>query len=216
MIEVVLADDHPPLRAGIRQTLDREQDIRVVGEAGSGPELFTVLAQRSAPTVLLLDIRMPDFDIIEALPRLKLRYPGMRILIVTAHDDRTYISQLLDIGVDGYLIKDEGMGAYVRAVRDVADGRTYFSQRVIGAAVEALEDQASPSPKELQVLALVAQDATSAEIAERLYISPRTVDTHVRRACQKLGVKSRAAAVARAIELGLITTSGMGSGGPRG
>lgn len=205
MITVLIADDHPPLREGIKQRLERQDDIRVVGEAGTGPELFVLLNDASrSPDVLLLDIRMPEFDILKAIPKIRTRHPKTGILIVSAYDDHTHVNQLLDADVDGYLIKSEDMSTYVRAIRDVAAGRTHFSQRVFGLA-RATADLTRLSVREMEVLTFVARDATTQEIGASLGISPRTVETHIKRACQKLGVNSRAAAAAKAVQLGYIS-----------
>jgi DNA-binding NarL/FixJ family response regulator len=203
MIRVVIADDHPPLREGIKQRLEAQPDIQVVGEAGSGPELFAVLSQSPPPKVLVLDIQMPDFDLEKAISELQAQYPTMRILIVSAYDDKRHINQVMDAGVSGYVVKQEDMGIYVTAIREIAAGRTYFSQRVVGIALNTTE-LPSPSPRELEVLGLVARDATTDDIAYRLGISPRTVETHVKRVCRKLGVNTRAAAVGKAVQLGYI------------
>lgn len=205
MITVIIADDHPPLREGIKQRLERQTDIRVVGEAGTGPELFSLLHDTShSPDVLLLDIRMPDFDILQAIPEIRSRCPRTGILIVSAYDDPTHVNQLMDADVDGYLIKSEDMGTYVRAIRDVAAGKTHFSQHIFGVA-RTTADIARLSPRELEVLTFVARDATTHEIGLRLGISSRTVETHIKRTCQKLGVNSRAAAAAKAVQLGYIS-----------
>jgi two-component system, NarL family, response regulator NreC len=204
MIDVMIADDHPAFREGIRPRLDRQQDIRIVREASDGPELFALLSENPPPDVLLLDISMPGFEVLRAIPRLRVRYPQMKILIVTAHDDEARIRQLIDAGVDGYLIKDEDMDTYVRAVRDVAAGKKYFSQRTFEVAIDSA-NSSMPSPRELEILALVAQDVTTDEIARRLLISSSTVNTHIARVFRKLGVNSRAAAVAKVVQLGYIT-----------
>jgi DNA-binding NarL/FixJ family response regulator len=204
MIDVMIADDHPVFHEGIRPRLDRQEDIRVVGEASDGPTLFAVLSENPPPDVLMLDISMPRFEILQAIPKLRVRHPRMKILIVTAHDDEAWIRRMIDAGVDGYLIKDEDPDIFVRAVRDVAAGKKYFSQRTFEVAIDSA-DSTVPSARELEILALAAQDITTAEIAKRLLISSSTVNTHFARVYRKLGVGSRTAAVARAVQLGYIT-----------
>ena len=204
MISVAIADDHPPLREGIKQRLERQPDIRVIGEAGTGRELFAMLSEEPPPNVLVLDIRMPDFEILPAIPKIRTLCPKMGILIVTAHDDPTHINQVINAEVDGYVVKQEDMSIYATAIREIAAGRTYFSQRVVGVALDNAEIP-TPSPRELEVLTLVAKDATTDDIAQRLGISPRTVETHVKRACRKLGVSTRAGAVGKAVQLGYIS-----------
>jgi DNA-binding NarL/FixJ family response regulator len=201
VIKVVVADDHPPLREGVKQALNCAQDIHVVAEAGTGPELQAAL--RSHPDVLLLDISMPQFDVFQELPRLRSEYPELKIVIVTAHDHASFVQRLLK-DVHGYLLKEEGMDAYVRAVHAVRGGNSYFSDRVLTAA---LNSQESPklTPRELNVLALAAQGLKTAEIAARLFISPRTVETHIENAGMKLGASNRTEAVAKALDLNLIS-----------
>jgi DNA-binding NarL/FixJ family response regulator len=201
MIRVVVADDHPPIREGVKQALDREPDIRVVGEAGSGPELETAL--RRTPDVLLLDIRMPEFDALAQVPDLRMRYPEMKIIIVTAYESEVFAQRLMG-DVHGYLLKAEGMDAYAKAVQVVTQGRKFFSDRALDLAFNSPEVP-KLSPRELEVLKLAAQGLRTTEIAERLFISSRTVETHVDNANDKLGVRNRTAAVAKAIELGLIS-----------
>lgn len=204
MIRVVIADDHPPLREGIKQRLEQQPNVQVVGEAGTGPELYAVLSQEPPPDVLVLDIQMPDFEARQAIPEFKARYPKMGILIVTAYGDPRNITQMMDAEVDGYLVKQEDMGTYVRAIREIAAGRTHYSQSVFNVTREYAGITA-PSSRELEVLALVTKGATTNEIALQLGISARTVETHLKRVYQKLGVNNRAAAVAKAVQLGHLT-----------
>lgn len=207
MISVVMADDHPPFRVGLRQTLEQAPDIRVVEEAGNGPELFAALRKNPSADVLLLDIEMPGFKVYEAVSQLRAGYPRLKIMIVTVYDDRRYIHRLIDLGVKGYMLKDESLSTYARAIREVGSGGMYFSPRV--AAVALAENGRSPiilSPREAEVLSLAATGLTSVAIGARLGISAKTADTHAERACAKLGVSNRTAAVGRAVELGLIST----------
>lgn len=207
MIDVVMADDHPPFRVGLRQTLGETQDIRVVAEAGDGPELFATLRQHPSADILLLDIEMPNFKVYDAVRQLGAEYPRLKIIIVTVYDDRRYIYRLIEMGVKGYMLKDENLSTYARAIREVANGGVYFSPRV--AAVALTDDGRKPiilSPREFEVMKLAAIGLTSVAIGVQLGISSKTVDTHAERAYGKLGVNNRTAAVGRAVELGLIST----------
>jgi DNA-binding NarL/FixJ family response regulator len=217
VINVVLADDHPPFRLGLRQTLEAAPGIRVVGEAGDGSELFAVLRKTLEANILLLDIEMPGFRVYEAVSRLRSEYPRLRVIIVTVYDDRRYIHRLIDLGVRGYMLKDESLSTYSRAIRAVANNGMYFSPRV--ASVALTEDGRNPiilSPREAEVLRLAASGLTSVAIGAQLGISAKTADTHAERACHKLGVSSRTAAVGRAVELGLISTRPEEDGEDRG
>jgi len=207
VISVVLADDHPPFRVGLRQTLAETPDIRVVGEAGNGSELFAVLRRNPLADVLLLDIEMPGLKVYDAVRMLQREYAQLKTIIVTAYDERRRIHRLIDLAVKGYMLKDESLNTYAHAIRQVAGGGMYFSARV---ATVALADDGRQaiilSPREAEVLQLAATGLTSVAIGARLSISSKTVDTHAERACRKLGVSNRTAAVGRAIELGMITT----------
>jgi DNA-binding NarL/FixJ family response regulator len=206
VIKVIIADDHPPFRVGIRQTLEQAQDIRVLAEASDGPELSATLSRNPSTDVLLLDIEMPGFKVNDAVRLMGTQYPHLKVLIVTAYDERRRIMRLIDLGVKGFMLKEEPLNMYAHAIREIANGRTYFSAR---AAHVALTENGRGailfSPREFEVLTLAAEGLSSPAIGMRLGISSKTVDTHVERACRKLGAKNRTTAVVRAIELGLIT-----------
>ena len=206
MIKVIIADDHPPFRVGIKQTLEQARDVRVLAEASDGPELFAMLSRNPSTDVLLLDIEMPDFKVYDAVCQMGTQYPHLKVLIVTAYDERRRILRLIELGVKGFMLKDEPLNMYAHAIREIASGRTYFSARVAHVALtENGRGAIFFSPREFEVLALAANGLSSPEIGMQLGISPKTVDTHVERACRKLGAKNRTTAVIRAIELGLIT-----------
>jgi DNA-binding NarL/FixJ family response regulator len=217
MIEVIIVDDHPPVRAGIRQELEKTRDIRVVGEANDGTEMFSALRRNPSTDVLLLDVEMDGFKIYDAVQQLKQHYPHLKILIVSAYDDRKRILKLVELGVKGYMLKDEPIRMYAHAIREIAEGRSYFSSQVAHVALtENGQDTIVLAPREFEVISLAARGLTSPAIGMRLGISPKTVDTHAERACGKLGANNRTTAVLRAIELGLITTSareGVNNGG---
>ena len=205
MIRILIADDHPSHRAGIVAKLNHEPDMRVVGEAGAGPDLFDKLAKMETPDIVLLDIQMPEFNVLESVPRLRSTYPAMKILIVTGFADRGDICELLDMGVEGYLLKGEHLKIYPVAIRDIAAGKHFFSQCVTD--IWLAERNRKPvrlSRREAEVLQLVSDGVTSGEIGRQLSISAKTVDTHVERICHKLDVSNRPGVVARGYELGLI------------
>jgi DNA-binding NarL/FixJ family response regulator len=205
---VAVIDDHPAMRLGIIAALKNVPDIQVVGEAGSGPELETLL-EETVPNVLLLDISMPDFDVFLAVPRMQKQHPQMRIVIVTIHADETHVCRLIELGVDGYLVKEEPLPEYVKAIQTVVTGGTYFSQSIIPIAFGLNTRTSTPSltPRELEVLSLLATGAKTDAIGEELYITPRTVTTHISNIYSKLAVNNRTAAVRKALELGLISVS---------
>ena len=206
MLTVAVIDDHPATRLGIIAALKKVPDIEVVGEAGSGPELGALL-EEGVPEVLLLDINMPEFEIFEVVPRIQKQHPEMRIIIVTIHEDEKHVCGLVELGVDGYLIKEEPMTEYIKAIRAVSSGGTYFSQRVVPIMWGLNSNGSTPTltPRELEVLELMATGAKADAIAEELFITPRTVTTHATNIYRKLGATNRAAAVRQAIKYGLIS-----------
>jgi DNA-binding NarL/FixJ family response regulator len=206
LIRVIVVDDHPPFRVGIKGTLAKASDIQVVGEANNGREMFSILGRNQATDVVLLDIEMPDFKIYDAVAQIQAEYPQLKILIVSGYDDRGRILRLIQLGVRGYMLKDEPLNMYAYAIREVAGGRTYFSSQVAHVALtENGRDAIVLTPREHEVLSLVALGEPSPAIGLKLGISPKTVDTHVERACRKLGANNRTTAVLRARELELIT-----------
>ena len=206
MIEVIVVDDHPPFRVGIKETLGKAPDIRVVGEANNGHEMFMVLRQNRSAGVVLLDIEMPGFKVYDAIQQLKAEYPSLKILIVSGYDDRGRILRLVRLGVRGYMLKDEPLHMYAHAIREVAGGRTYFSSQVAHVALtENGKDAILLTAREHEVMTLAALGLPSTAIGMQLGIAPKTVDTYVERACRKLGASNRMTAVLRALELELIT-----------
>jgi DNA-binding NarL/FixJ family response regulator len=200
MITVAIADDHPLAREGIKQALSRDPEIRVIGEAKSGSDLEAAL--EPVPDVLILDVHMPDFRADTDIPRLQNRYPGMKIVIVTASDNGALVQRLMD-SVQGYLLKSDDVDVYVSVVREVCRGRKSFSKLALDLAINTPKIP-DLSERELEVLSLAARGLKSPEIARQLYLSERTVASHLANAGQKLGVCGRTAAVAKAVELGLV------------
>jgi len=207
-IRVVLADDHPVVRGGIRIMLEAHGDIEVVGEAHNGEEAIT-LVREIMPDVLLLDMEMPKKSGLEVAR--DLARAATRILALSAHDDEEYIFGLLDAGASGYLTKDEAPDMIVDAVRGVAAGEDeWISARVAEKMIrrrryELEKQSADLSPREAEVLTLVGRGLTNPQIAETLFISEGTVKNHVSRVYEKLGLRTRAEAVAWAWEHGLVT-----------
>ena len=207
MIRVAIADDHPTVREGIRRALQRDADIRVIAEAHDGRELTALLEEKAPLDILLLDISMPHFNIFQAAPEFRRQYPEMKILVVSGYDDRGMVRQVLEMGVDGYLVKDEKPETFPRAIHEVYDRRPFFSQ---GIMLFVASNEAPPpelSDRQKEILILAAQDMASTQIANQLGLTENSVNTHLRRAKEKLGVSTRVAAVAKAVRLGLIDIS---------
>ncbi len=207
-IRVLLADDHPVVREGLRGMLASEPDIEVVGEAGSGPEAVA-LAGRLRPDVVLMDLRMPGGDGVDATRQLA----GTTVVVLTTYDSDADILRAVEAGAAGYLLKDTPRAALADSVRAAARGETVLTPAVAGRLLGRMRaDRAEPADRltarETEVLALVARGLTNAAIARRLSLSEATVKTHLLRACGKLGVSGRTAAVTRAIETGALPAPG--------
>jgi DNA-binding NarL/FixJ family response regulator len=212
MIHVVLADDHPVVRAGVKTMLERESDLHVVGEIGDGTQVES-LTRYWQPDVLVLDVNMPGLDPVATTRRLREQHPRLHILVLTAYDDDAYVTGLLSAGATGYLLKEEALDTLVAAIRAVARGESWLSQRIAGrlarkAVAPARAAEAEPlTPREREVLRLLALGLSNDEIAERLFITKRTVQNHVSAIYGKLGLDSRAEAVLYAIRHGIVDVS---------
>ena len=209
MIRVLLADDHPVVRAGLRGMLAAEPGIEVAGEAASGPEAVAQ-ARAGAYDVILMDLRMPGGDGVIATEQIIASSPGARILILTTYETDADILRAVEAGATGYLLKDATPAELADAVRAAARGETVLAPSVAGRLVTHVRrpPRESLSARETEVLALVAWGRTNAEIGRALYISEATVKTHLLRAFGKLGVSGRTAAVTTAIERGLLPPPG--------
>ena len=208
-VTVLIADDHPVVREGLRGMLSAEPAITVVGEAGSGDEAV-VMARLNRPDVVLMDLRMPHGDGVEATAGILAAVPGTRIVVLTTYDTDADIVRAVEAGATGYLLKDTPRQDLVDAVRAAARGETVLGPAVAGRLVSRLRRPAAEplSARETEVLTLVARGQTNAEIGRALHISEATVKTHLLRAFAKLGVSDRTAAVTTAIEHGMLPAPG--------
>lgn len=202
---VLLVDDHPVVREGLRGMIDAEPDLTVVGEAGSGREAVA-LAAALRPNVILMDLRMPDGDGVGTTERILADLPQTRIVIVTTYESDADILRAVEAGAAGYLLKDASRAELAAAVRDAAAGKTVLAPAVAGRLMGLMRAPAPTTltPREIEVLALVAQGHTNSEIGKALHISEATVKTHLLRVFGKLDVSDRTAAVTTAMSLGLL------------
>ncbi|WP_392749031.1 response regulator [Streptomyces sp. LN590] len=204
---VVLADDHLVVRAGMRLLLAQDPAFRIVAESATIPDTLDAV-RRTRPRVLVLDLTMAGQSSLPMIPELLTVSPGTRILVLTMQEDPAFAREALRTGAAGYLLKEAAAEELRAAVHQVAGGATYV-QPVLGArlAVEAPGpvDQESLTPREAEVLSLLALGHTNQEIAQRLYVSVRTVETHRARIRDKLGKDTRAELIAAARERGLVT-----------
>ena len=205
MIRILLVDDHPVVRHGLRGMLDAEADLTVIGEASSGPEGLSVAAAER-PDIVLMDLRMPDGDGVSATEQILARVPGVRVMVLTTYESDRDILRAIEAGACGYLLKDASPAELADAVRAAHRGETVLAPSVASTLVRQVRKPAPPalSAREAEVLRLVARGLTNADIGKRLFISEATVKTHLLRVFNKLDVADRTAAVTTAMRHGLL------------
>jgi DNA-binding NarL/FixJ family response regulator len=216
---IVLADDHPVVRKGLRALLESETDLRVIGEAVDGLNAVE-LTERLVPDVLLVDVIMPGITGLEAVRQVKQRVPQVRSVVFSMHASEAYINEAFKNGACGYVLKGADSDEMVTAVRTVSEGRRYLSplvsQQVIEAYLERAHEFTPREPfdeltaREREVLQLVAEGQTNGEVADRLCISPRTVEIHRAHVMRKLNLKTSSDLVRFAIRKGLIPLEPVG------
>jgi len=200
-ITVMIVDDHVLLREGLKQILDLEEDIDVVAQAGDGEEAVAK-ALKHRVDVILLDINMPKMNGIETLRRFKDLGITSKTIMLTIHDDREYLCETIKIGANGYILKDSDADSLIKAIRDVKDGKTYIQPSVASMLIEELNSKEKETngdllkiealtKREYEVLTLVAEGLNNREIAERLFISEKTVKNHVSNIFKKIDVNDR-------------------------
>lgn len=208
-IRVVLCDDHPIVRAGLRQVIEQQPDLELVAEAATVAEV-TALVDSLDPGVVVMDLSLPDGSGINATRLVREAHPGTAVVVLTVHDDLSYLRQAFGAGAAGYVVKDAADTELVAAIRAVAAGGSYVHPR-LGAALARSEPSGAVggpggdlSERETQVIQLIAMGLTNGEIADRLHVSVRTVESHRAHIYQKLGTRSRAELVMIAREAGLL------------
>ena len=214
-VRVLVADDHPVVRAGLRALLSAEPGLAVIAEAGSGEETV-VAARQHQPDVVLMDLRMPGAGGLAAIRQLSADLPRIRVLVLTTYDSDADILPAVEAGAAGYLLKDTPRDTLVGAIFAAARGETVLAPSVAGRLVHRLRSAPGETPagretlsaRETEVLALAGRGLTNAQIGRELFVSEATVKTHLLRAYAKLGVSGRTAAVTRAMELGVLPSPG--------
>jgi len=209
-IRVLIADDHSLVRQGLRRYLDMAEDIDVVGEASNGEEAIAMV-EKEQPDIVLLDIRMPGVDGLEAARMIRERYPKVGAIMLTAYDDRQFVVEAVRAGARGYVLKARDAEHLIQTVRLVAGGNMVIDPQLVVALAEELSQAKERDRKaetltarEIEVLQLLAFGHTNRDIAEKLFISPDTVKTHLEHIFEKLGASDRTAAVAEALRRRLI------------
>ncbi len=211
-IQILIADDHGVVRAGLRALLNAEPDLEVVGEAACGEEAVRFAVQRK-PDVVLMDISMPALDGIEATRRLAEQAPQVRVLLLTVHEDAALLREAIRAGASGYVIKRAVESELINAVRASAAGDLYVHPSMTRSLLDDTEPApanggalAHLTPREIEVLRLIAEGYTNTQIAEVLHLSPRTIETHRANIRAKLHLDSRADLVRFAARHGLLNT----------
>jgi len=210
-IRVLLADNHALVRAGVRAILQTLEGIEVVAQAGDGHEALRLI-EKHQPDVVLMDIAMPELNGLEATAQVTKEWPNVRVIILSMHANEEYALQALRAGAVGYVLKDSDTGELERAIRAVVRDETYFSPKVskhlvadyvrrVGGESSSLEQL---TPRQREILQLIAQGFSTKEIASRLYISVKTVETHRAQLMERLNIHNVAGLVRCAIRMGLV------------
>lgn len=207
MITLLLVDDHPVVRDGLRGMFDADPRFEVIGEAGDGSDAIGA-AERLQPDVILMDLRMPRTDGVTAIRELAKRGIASRVLVLTTYDTDSDVLPAIEAGATGYLLKDTPRDELFRAVEAAARGTSTLSPAVATRILDQMRqpDEGTLSQRETEVLDLIAKGSTNREAAKQLFISEATVKTHLLHAYAKLGVNDRAAAVAVAFSRGYLKT----------
>jgi len=218
---LIVVDDHDFVREGIKFMLSDERDLRVVGEAANGREALK-LCRRVHPELVLMDVRMPEMDGLTATREIKQQFPDISVLVLTMHENQDYLLEAIRAGAAGYVLKDAPQRELATAIRKVLEGETTLNRQLATRLLRQLADEAQEpaevppeplrarlpqplTPRELEVLELLAQGKTNRDIAEDFVISVGTVKNHVEHLIAKLEVSDRTQAVVRALRLGLIS-----------
>jgi len=207
-ITIVLADDHPVVLAGVKALLQGADEMTLVGEATTGPEALALIRDRR-PDIAVIDISLPELNGLDLARRAAEECPDVKLLALTVHEDRAYVQPLLQAGVRGYLLKRSAAEELIRAIRAVADGGIYLDPAIAEKALRPVEGrnpdadrEQELSQRERDVLRLTAQGFSNKEIAGRLEVSTKTVETHKSRALEKLGIRTRSEIVRYGVEHG--------------
>jgi DNA-binding NarL/FixJ family response regulator len=214
IIKVIIADDHALFRAGVKTTLSMKKDIKMLGEADNGAQLLTLLKVLQ-PDVILLDIQMPIMDGITTLPEIKELYPDIRVIMLTMHNDHSMISKLMELGANSYLTKNSDAEVIYEAIKTVYEQEYFFNALTNRALIDGLRTKRQVettlpvdtklSDKEITILKLMCEEKSTKDIADLVFLSPRTVEAIRDKLKVKTGAKSMAGLVMYAVKAGIIT-----------
>lgn len=211
-IKVLVADDHTILRQGIKALLDNQAEIEVIGEAKDGREALTLI-ERLLPDVILMDIAMPGLNGLEATRRIKKKFPKIKVLVLTMYTNEEYVFQILNAGANGYLVKETAFQDLISAIRAVYRDEAFMSpsisKKVINRYTQRVREANDTTcdiltTREREILQLIAEGSSSKKIAEALFISPKTVETHRTHIMDKLNIHNRTDLIKYAIRTGIV------------
>lgn len=206
MITIIIADDHSIIRDGLRAMLEKDDFCKIVGEASNGEELLELL-KSTACDVVCTDISMPVMNGVEVTAQITKHFPKTKVMCLSMHEEATFIKQMMEAGAVGYVFKDSSKEELKEAIKAVHSGKKYFNQKLFDILLNMEsggKEVGILSSREKEILKLIAEEYTNPEIAEKLFLSVRTVDTHRQNLIQKLDVKNTAGLVKYAIKSGLI------------
>lgn len=206
----MLVDDHELVLKGLKSILEEEKDMEIVAEASNGRHALNLLKEVQ-PDMVLTDLKMPEMSGIELTRHIKTHYPQIKVLVLTLFKDREYINAILEAEAEGYLLKDVGRAELCQAIRHISHHGTYYSQEIVSILKSEIRDRHQKnevlnelSKRETEVIALICQEYSSIEIAEKLFISKATVDVHRKNILQKTGVKNLVGLIRFAIQHGIV------------
>lgn len=211
-ITIVLVDDHPIIRTGLRALLAHEPACQIVGEAGDGLAALRLIEQ-TRPDVVITDVTMPGLNGLDLTLELTKKFPDTKVIVLSMYTNEAFVNEALQSGAMGYVVKDSVLTELVHAVREVSAGRRYLSATVAGRAIEQDNRESTVqyhqlfdklTPREREVFQLVAEGLSNSEVGKRLFISPRTVEIHRAAMMRKLGIKNHIALVTYAVKRGII------------
>lgn len=215
-IKIIIADDHTIFRQGLRMLLAQEDDMEVVGEAADGIEALE-LAKKHNPDIILLDIAMPTMDGVQVAAKIKKHLPRIKIIVLTSYSDDQFLYEFLKLGVSGFVLKDSASQELIYSIRKSHEGMVFFDPSVSKKVMEKFTQVSGGksdfvnygklSDREKEVLRLVAEGCATKEVAEKLYISPKTVENHRANIMKKLNIRDRTGLTKYALRLGLIDLS---------
>lgn len=215
VIQVAVVDDHLLFRQGLAQIVTGDNELNLWGEASNGLEFIALLKkEENTPDVVLLDLKMPEMDGIETLEWIKENRPELKVLILTMHEQDDFVLHLVDLGANGYLLKNAPFMEVKKAVVAVYEKEFYFNEFVSSVLLKGVKKKKTPpqlsqtvklSPRETEVLQLIAQELTNPEIADKLFLSVRTVESHRKSLLEKLNAKNTAGLILKAVKMNLLT-----------